>query len=60
MYTYCSSIAVIRTSVRVSREVYKAMRELVEAGIYPSMSDIVREAIIRLLKEQGIRLRAER
>lgn len=44
----------------MSREVYKAMRELVEAGIYPSMSDIVREAIIRLLKEQGIRLRAER
>lgn len=41
----------VRVSVRIPSEQYKALRILVDEGIYPSVSDAVREAIARLVKE---------
>lgn len=41
----------VRVSVRIPSEQYRALRILVDEGIYPSVSDAVREAIARLVKE---------
>lgn len=41
----------VRVSVRIPSEQYKALRTLVDEGIYPSVSDAIREAIARLVKE---------
>lgn len=46
--------AVTRTSVRVSAEVYRTMKRLVDGGAYSSMSDLIREAVIRMLKEHAV------
>ena len=41
--------------MRVSHEMYKALKSLVEAGLYPSVSDIIREAVLALLREENSR-----
>lgn len=41
-----------RVSLRLAREQYRALKVLVEEGVYPSLSDALREAIVRLLKER--------
>ncbi|RLF06692.1 MAG: hypothetical protein DRK00_00895 [Thermoprotei archaeon] len=48
-------VIVVRISVRVSHEMYKALKSLVEAGLYPSVSDIIREAVLALLREENSR-----
>jgi len=40
--------------VRVSRDVVKRIRELVEAGVYPNRSALVREALRRLVASEGV------
>lgn len=40
-----------RVSIRLTVEQYKLLKLLVEEGVYPSMSDALREAIVKLLKE---------
>jgi len=46
---------VVRISVRISHEMYKALKSLVDAGLYPSVSDIIREAVLALLREEHVR-----
>jgi len=41
--------------VRVPRDVVEGIRELVEAGVYPSRSALVREALRRLVASEGMR-----
>ncbi|MEM1508947.1 MAG: ribbon-helix-helix domain-containing protein [Thermofilaceae archaeon] len=41
----------VRVSVRIPSEQYRALKSLVDEGIYSSISDVVREAITRLVKE---------
>lgn len=41
--------------MRVSHEMHKALKSLVEAGLYPSVSDVIREAVLALLREEGLR-----
>lgn len=43
-----------RISIRITREQYKLLKILVDEGVYPSFSDALREAVIRLLKEQHL------
>lgn len=45
-----------RISLRLTREQYEALKELVEEGVYSSISDALREAIVKLLKEQRVRV----
>jgi len=40
--------------VRVSRDVVERVRELVEAGVYPNRSALVREALRRLVASEGV------
>ena len=47
---YC----VPRISVRIPYNQYIALKLLVEAGVYPSLSDAIREAIVKLLKESVV------
>lgn len=42
---------IVRVSVRIPSEQYRALKSLVDEGLYSSISDAVREAIIRLVKE---------
>ncbi|MEM0118775.1 MAG: ribbon-helix-helix protein, CopG family [Thermofilaceae archaeon] len=42
-----------RVSIRLTAEQYRLLKLLVEEGIYPSMSDALREAIVKLLKDYG-------
>lgn len=41
-----------RISLRLTKEQYKMLKALVEEGVYPSVSDALREAIVKLLKER--------
>lgn len=41
----------VRVSIRLTAGQYQLLKALVEAGVYPSMSDALREAIIKLLKD---------
>jgi len=43
-----------RISLRLTREQYEVLKELVEKGVYSSMSDVLREAVVKLLKEQRV------
>mgnify|MGYP000555783824 CR=1 FL=1 len=43
-----------RISLRLTREQYEVLKELVEEGVYSSMSDVLREAVVKLLKEQRV------
>ncbi len=45
-----------RISLRLTREQYEALKELVEEGVYPSISDVLREAVVKLLKDQRVRI----
>jgi Arc/MetJ-type ribon-helix-helix transcriptional regulator len=47
---------VARISLRLTREQYRALKLLVEEGVFPSISDALREAIVKLLKEQSARI----
>ena len=40
-----------RVSIRLTAEQYRLLKLLVDVGVYPSMSDALREAIIKLLKD---------
>ncbi len=42
-----------RISLRLTREQYKALKLLVEEGVFPSVSDALREAVVKLLKDRS-------
>lgn len=50
----------IRVSIRLTTEQYRLLKLLVDSGVYPSMSDALREAIIKLLKDYAHLLRSAR
>lgn len=45
------TMEVERVSIRLTVEQYRLLKLLVEEGVYPSMSDALREAIVKLLKD---------
>jgi len=49
----------VRISVRLTREQYRALKILVEEGEYHSISDALREAIIKLVKDYSYLVRQE-
>jgi Arc/MetJ-type ribon-helix-helix transcriptional regulator len=51
-YVYKNMSVVI--PVRVPREIAQKIKELVDAGLYPNRSDLIREALRRLIVSEGM------
>lgn len=47
----------VRVSIRLTAEQYRLLKLLVDAGAYSSMSDALREAVVKLVRDYAPLLR---